>query len=323
MLSIYDSRLILTYFIIVAALFGAVMGSFLNCLAWRVTHGESVLKGRSHCPNCGHTLGVSELIPVFSWLFQRGRCKACGEKISIRYPLTELFFAAVTVLCLLRFDLTIECLRNYIFLCCLFALSLTDLESMVIPNGFHIVMLAVWILALPFVPGFRNWPEIIRSLIAFLVYGGGILGLSLLMDKLLKKDSLGGGDVKLIAVAALYLGLIGMLFAMLLASVIGLVYVLVKRFAGARKSAEEGEEKASETEAEASGSERQEAGSEELRSGRMEAAGEEASEAETDLSDRESKGIGEFPFGPAIAAACALVLLYGGAVINWYLGLIG
>ena len=309
MLSIYDSRLILIYFIIVAALFGAVMGSFLNCLAWRVTHGESVLKGRSHCPKCGHTLGVSELIPVFSWLFQRGRCKACGEKISIRYPLTELFFAIVTVLCLLRFDLTIECLRNYIFLCCLFALSLTDLESMVIPNGFHIVMLAVWILALPFIPGFRNWPDIVRSLIAFLVYGGGILGLSLMMDKLLKKDSLGGGDVKLIAVAALYLGLVGMLFALMLASVIGLVYVLVKRFAGARKSAEEGEE--------ASG------GQEEALDGQ-----EEASEGQKEASDdeakaSESKSSGEFPFGPAIAAACALVLLYGGFVINWYLGLIG
>ena len=74
----------LIFFTVIAAVFGAVMGSFLNCAAWRIAHGESFLKGRSHCPNCGHVLGPLELIPVLSWVIQGGKCKGCGQKISIR-----------------------------------------------------------------------------------------------------------------------------------------------------------------------------------------------------------------------------------------------
>lgn len=227
MLSIHESRVILIYCCSVMAVLGAVLGSFLNCAAYRIAHGESFVKGRSKCPSCGHVLGASELIPVFSWIFLRGRCKACGERISIRYPLTELLFAVLSVLCLLRFDLTIECLRNYIFLGCLFCLSLVDLETMIIPNAFHLIIAGAWILALPIVPG--NWQDIVKSLIASVVFGGGILLISLLMDRLLKKESFGGGDVKLIAVSALYLGLIGMLFSVILSCILGLIYFLIRR----------------------------------------------------------------------------------------------
>ena len=122
-MSIYHNRLSLTYCCCVAAVLGAVMGSFLNCAAWRIAHGESFLKGRSHCPACGHVLEPLDLIPVFSWLFLRGKCRYCGTKVSARYVLAELFMALVTVVCLLRFGLTVLCLRNYIFLCCLFCLS--------------------------------------------------------------------------------------------------------------------------------------------------------------------------------------------------------
>ncbi len=266
MLSIYDSKLILIYCIVVAAFFGAVMGSFLNCMAYRIAHHESFVKGRSHCPSCGHTLGPLELIPIFSWIFQKGRCKACGEKISIRYPLTEAFFGLVTVLCLLHFDLTIECLRNYIFFCCLFSLSLVDLETMIIPDRFHIVMIVVWAACLYFVPGFTK--EALWHGAALLIYGAVMLGVSLMMDKILKKDSLGGGDIKLIAVCALYLGPVNMLFALIGACVIGLVFVLIRRI---RKK--DGEGKA-------------------------------------------------FPFGPSIALSCGIFCLYGGALADWYLGLL-
>ena len=117
-MSIYEYTPILIYFVLLAAVLGSSLGSFLNCAAWRIVHGESFLKGRSHCTTCGHALGFLDLIPVLSWVFLKGKCRYCGEKIPARYPLTELFFAAVSVLCLLRFDLTVLCLRNYIFLCC-------------------------------------------------------------------------------------------------------------------------------------------------------------------------------------------------------------
>ena len=111
-MSIYEYRPLLIFCVILAAALGAVLGSFLNCAAWRIVRGESFVRGRSRCPSCGHILGVTELIPVVSWLKQRGRCKWCGERISARYPLTELCAALITVLCLLRFDLTVLCLRT-------------------------------------------------------------------------------------------------------------------------------------------------------------------------------------------------------------------
>ena len=147
-MSIYEARPILIFCVCVAACFGAVMGSFLNCAAFRVVRGESFLRGRSRCPACGHILTAGELVPVFSWLIQRGRCKACGQKVSARYPLTELAFGLLTALCLLRFDLTVLCLRNYVFLCCLFLLTLTDLEAMIIPDGCHIAAIVAWLAAL-------------------------------------------------------------------------------------------------------------------------------------------------------------------------------
>ena len=155
--SIWTDRGLLIYCCVVAGMLGAVFGSFLNCAAWRIAHGESFLRGRSHCPACNHELGARDLVPVFSWLFQRGRCKDCGQRISVRYPLTELGFALVTALCLLRFDLTALCLRNYVFLCCLFCLSVTDWKRMVIPDRYVLLPALVWFLALPWTwPGWRS-----------------------------------------------------------------------------------------------------------------------------------------------------------------------
>ncbi len=285
-MSIYDYQPILIYCVFLAVCIGAVMGSFLNCTAWRIVHGESFIHGRSHCTTCGHVLGVTELIPIFSWLIQRGRCRNCGQKISARYPLTELACALMTVLCLLRFDLTILCLRNYIFLCCLFLLTLTDLEDMTIPDGCLIAAAAAWIAALPFT--FKSWPDILFSVLAGLLYGGALLGVSLVMDKLLGRDSLGGGDIKLFAVIGLYLGMVGTLFTMVFACVIGLVIHGVSAFF--RKH---------------------------------ETAGISDNNTETSDNEPESgeENEGAFPFGPSIAVAAAYMLLYGDRLISWYRGL--
>ena len=229
-MSIWDDKSLLIYCCCMAAIVGAAFGSFLNCAAWRIAHGESFLRGRSRCPACLHELGLTDLVPVFSWLFLRGRCRHCGQKISARYPLTELAFALLTLLCLLRFDLSILCLRNWIFLCCLFCLSLVDLESFVIPDGCLIAAAAAWLLALPFLhlPG----REILGAVLAGLGCGGAMLLISLWLDRLLKKESLGGGDVKLFAVAGLYLGPVGVLFTVLLSCILGLLFAALRRKGG-------------------------------------------------------------------------------------------
>ncbi len=206
---------------IFALILGAVFGSFLNCAAWRTANHESFLKGRSHCTSCGHELKAADLVPVLSWIFLKGRCRYCGEKISLRYPAAELVFALITLLCLLRFDLSAECLRNWVFFCCLFFLSMTDLECSTIPDGSLITAALAWLAALPFLRPERA--EIMSSLLAAVIFAGGILLLSLLMDRILKKESLGGGDIKLFAVVGLYLGLAGTLFTVILACIIGLI----------------------------------------------------------------------------------------------------
>ena len=267
-MSIYEDTVIMIYFCVLAATLGAVLGSFLNCAAWRIAHGESFVRGHSHCTKCGHALGIRDLVPVLSWLFLGGRCRYCREKISVRYPVTEALFAALTVLCLLRFDLSVICLRNLVFLCCLFCLALVDLESYIIPDGCLILSAAVWVAAIPFAfSEYGGWSGILLNLLAAVVYGGGMLGISLLLERLLKKESLGGGDIKLFAVMGLYLGLAASMFALLLACILGLV------FAGLRRK--NGEESGA-----------------------------------------------PIPFGPAIAAASGLMLLYGSPLVNWYLGLL-
>ena len=264
-MSIYSDTGLMIYCCCVAAVLGAVFGSFLNCAAWRIAHNEAFWKGRSHCPSCGHMLSAPDLVPIFSWLFLRGKCRYCGAKVSVRYLLTELLFAVLTVLCLLRFDLTFVCLRNWIFLCCLFCLSLVDLESMIIPNGCLIFAVCVWAVSIPLLR--QDWHTILNSVIAAVVFGGGVLLISLLLDRILKKESLGGGDVKLLAVTGLYLGIVGSLFQIILACFFGLAFAILQR-------------------------------------------------------RRTQEAEGQLPFGPSIAAAAYFILLYGGAIINWYLGLL-
>ena len=227
-MSIYDDSIIMTYCIAVTAILGAVFGSFLNCAAMRIAKEESFIKGHSRCPKCNHNLGAMDLIPIFSWIFSGGKCRYCKEKVSIRYPLTEIVFAVLSVMCLLEYDLTIICVRNLILLGCLFCLSLVDLESYIIPDGCHIIAIGAWVVTGFFAfEEYGGWHGIALNILAAVLYGGGMLLMSLIMDRVLKKDSLGGGDIKLFIVVGLYLGLAASLFALLIACVLGIAFSLL------------------------------------------------------------------------------------------------
>ena len=224
---IFSDTLILVYSIVIAGILGAVFGSFLNCAAYRIAHGESVVKGRSHCPDCGHELGVLDLFPIFSWLFLRGKCRYCKSKVSSRYFITECIMALMSILCLLACDISFLFLRNFILLCCLFCLSLIDIDTFEIPDRFHIIMIVAWALYLLCVP------DVLETLkkggLGFIVIGGGILIISLIMDKVLGKNSLGGGDIKLLFVMGLYLGLVAGVFALIFACIIGLIFAVATK----------------------------------------------------------------------------------------------
>lgn len=226
---IFQDTFLLLYFTILALIIGAVAGSFLNCAAWRIAHHESFLKGRSHCPSCGHVLRAADLVPVFSWLLLKGKCRYCKTKVPARYEIAELVMAAAAVAVLYRFDLSWRCLQMFLLTCILFLLSLVDLEIYEIPDGCHIAGILNWLIFLPLIHKEAIGSAFLGGLLGGLAIGGGILFISLLMDKLLGKESLGGGDVKLLFVLGLYLGVVPGLFTLILACVLGLFTVVLKK----------------------------------------------------------------------------------------------
>ncbi|MCR4673421.1 MAG: prepilin peptidase, partial [Lachnospiraceae bacterium] len=210
------------YFSVIAFILGTVLGSFLNCAAWRISRKMDFVKGRSICPKCKHELSALDLFPIISYIAGRGRCRYCKEKISIRYPMTELCFGIISLVMFLQAGLSVLYLRNLVFACALFCLSLVDIEIYEIPDGCILISLLAWVISLPFLQVTKSY--IIGHVAAAFLFGVGFLILSLVMDKLLKKESLGGGDIKLFFVMGLYLGVIGGMFAVIIAAMAGLLF---------------------------------------------------------------------------------------------------
>jgi len=208
-----------------AAVLGLIMGSFLNCLSWRLVHGESVMKGRSHCAVCGHVLRPLDLVPLLSYLFLKGRCRYCGEPVSVRYPLAELACGAIYGTLAWRYGFSPQTLRLLLLFSLLLAVSLVDLEDGWVPNRFLLAGATGYLLLL------FTEPEPMKALFRGL-FGAAALFLPLifivlLADKLLKKESMGGGDLKLFALLGLYFGWKQGLLLVILSCFTGLIAAVV------------------------------------------------------------------------------------------------
>ncbi len=212
------------YFFIVSFIFGLIFGSFGNCWAWRIVHHESVVKGRSHCAVCNHELGALDLIPLFSWIFLKGKCRYCGEKISVRYPLAELILGLYFLSIFLVYGLSLDCLRFIILGFLLLVMSLVDLDIMELPDGLMIAAAVCALLRLP------DWKSILLGLVAISV---PVLLISLVMDKVLGKESIGGGDIKLLAVLGMHFGPGKTLLLLIVSCLVGILFaVLAKKGKG-------------------------------------------------------------------------------------------
>ena len=170
---LYAAPAITVYSCCIAALLGACMGSFLNCAAWRIVHGESVLRGRSHCDVCGHVLSPRDLVPVFSYVFSHGRCRYCGAKLSPRHAVGEAVAALVFVSLLLRYDISLRTLEAWAVACLLLACAFADLEGYIIPDRFIAVGVVLFIVTLFFVPD--PGKRALDGLIGGVAVGGGVL----------------------------------------------------------------------------------------------------------------------------------------------------
>ena len=176
---------------------GAAFGSFVNVLAYRLPRRESIVKPRSRCPGCGTMIRAHDNIPIVSWIMLRGRCRDCGMKISVRYPLVEAVTAALFVLLGVKFGREAALWPALALAVTLVAAAATDLEQRVIPNRLMAagagLALVLWTLADP-----GRLPE---NLIAGAAAGG-----FLLLAALVYPAGMGMGDVKLAAVMGLFLG---------------------------------------------------------------------------------------------------------------------
>ncbi|MDE7223821.1 MAG: prepilin peptidase [Acetatifactor sp.] len=200
---------------IVIFLYGIIIGSFLNVCIYRMPRKENIATTRSHCMNCGYQLKWYDLVPLFSYLVLRGRCRKCGNNISVQYPVIEVLNGGLYLLIFWRHGLSMDSLLYCLLFSALIVLSVIDFRTYEIPLGINIFILTLGLIRV--VTDLSHWSD----------YGIGLLSVSvpLLLTYLVTKGrGIGGGDVKLMAAAGLLLGwklnLLGFLLGCILGSVI-------------------------------------------------------------------------------------------------------
>lgn len=205
-------------FLIVAALFGAVIGSFLNVCIYRWPAEQSVVRPRSRCPSCGTPVAWHDNIPILSWILLRGACRTCGNRISVQYPIIEAATALLWLSAAVRFGPTLEALHSALFLTIILGIAMTDAREMVIPDQFSLGGTAIG-LAIAAAPG--GMP----LLASFVGAIGSYVALWLIKlgaEWLFKRPALGVGDIHMMAMVGAFLGLAGAALTVLLGSVLGL-----------------------------------------------------------------------------------------------------
>ncbi len=205
-------------------LFGIVIGSFLNVCIFRIPKKEDIVKTSSHCMSCGYHLKWYDMIPVFSFLALRGKCRKCGAKLSVQYPLIEAANGILYVCIVWTGGLDIESLLYCLLASALLVLSVIDFRTYEIPFGINLFILALGLVRV--VTDFSN----------ILLYLAGLLAVSIVLAVLYYATggkAIGGGDVKLMAACGLLLGWKLIILAFLLGCVLGaFIHVIRMKVSG-------------------------------------------------------------------------------------------
>ena len=218
---------------IIVFVYGAVVGSFLNVVILRLPEeGESIAFPASHCPKCQTDLHWYENIPVLSFLVLRGRCRTCKTSISIQYPMVELAMGLLSVFLYSRFAISTSFFVYFIYVAALLIIIVIDLYHQIIPDVISLPGIIYGVLA-SFILPFGSWQD---SLIGLLV-GGGIFYLIALGYYLAtKRQGMGGGDIKLLAMIGALQGFQALPFVIfcssLLGSIIGIGAMVVQKKGG-------------------------------------------------------------------------------------------
>ena len=192
----------------------------------RIAEGTDWKKGRSVCDACGHTLSPRDLIPVISWILNRGKCRRCGAKIPRICILSEVLLGSYFILCVLRYGISADAFRCMALSGILLGLSVVDLRIYEIPDGFILAGFILWILTVP--AAALPWKEeVMQGMLGGVLSGGGMGLTAFLFERIRKEESLGGGDIKLFFMTGLFLKPAGALTALLPACLFGLCFTAV------------------------------------------------------------------------------------------------
>lgn len=216
-------------FVTFTGILGLIFGSFGTVAAWRIPRRESIVTGRSHCPKCGAMITALENVPVLSWVFLRGRCRHCGNPISIRYPLIELTTGILFALSAAKFGRSVETFVFAAFFWVLVVLTVIDLDHKLLPNRVvYPAFVAGWGgLVLAAILD-ESTDRLLDAAIGAAIFGGAFFVIALVAPR-----GMGFGDVKLAFVLGTFLGYVriglvplGMFMAFLTGALVGVAVML-------------------------------------------------------------------------------------------------
>lgn len=206
------------YIYLYIAILGLILGSFYNVVGLRIPKGESIISPPSHCPSCHKRLKFFELIPVFSYIFQKGQCRNCHSKISPIYPLFEGLTAILFLYSFYTIGFDLELIIAWLFISLLVIISISDLHYQIIPDRILLFFALIFVL-LRIIISLEPWYDMLF---------GAIFGFSiLLLIAIISHGGIGGGDIKLLGVIGLVLGFKGTLVTLILAIFLGAIIGLI------------------------------------------------------------------------------------------------
>lgn len=212
------------YYIVSFFIIGICLGSFYNVVGYRLPNNMSVVKPSSHCPNCNHKLKPLELIPVFSYMFLGGKCHSCKKKIAIFYPMMELLTGILFAFSYYYFRFSYEFVIALVVVSMLVIIIISDFKYYIISDEVLIVSAIIIILVKLFESGA---PGVLDSVLNGVYAFTTIYIFMLLGNFIFKKESMGGGDIKLMAVIGLTVGYLNSILVFVFSAFLALPFALL------------------------------------------------------------------------------------------------
>ncbi|MGD0483788.1 MAG: prepilin peptidase [Gemmatimonadales bacterium] len=234
--------------VVVAGVFGALLGSFLNVCVYRLPRNESIVTPRSRCPRCGRGIAWYDNVPLLSWLALRARCRHCGAPISVQYPLVELAVALIWAGSVAWQGVSLDALVAAVFATLLLGIALTDVQFYVIPDVLSLGGMAVGLLFAVLPGGLVWWLGFVGAALGYgllwvvrwlgdLALRRGMIGgeeLGSVLEEGEKPTSMGEGDLRMMAMVGAFLGPVGVLLTVFLGALVGSLIFLPLRLLGRR-----------------------------------------------------------------------------------------